>query len=163
MLFVTGSNAKTGYMKELKKEIVVNKNGPVIIIEDDADDQEFLTEIFTKLNYQNKILFFFDGQEALDYINTTDEPPFLILSDINMPKLNGFALREKLRTDSKLSNKCIPYLFFSTAVNQKAVIEAYSQSVQGFFVKQTSMIELEKTISAIMEYWRRCAAPNDFA
>lgn len=150
-------------MQESPKEVIVNKNGPIIIIEDDADDQEFLTEIFQKLNYQNKILFFFDGQEALDHINASDELPFLILSDINMPKLNGFALREKLKTDSKLSNKCIPYLFFSTALNQKSVIDAYSQSVQGFFVKQNSMAELEKTISAIMEYWRRCAAPNDFA
>lgn len=149
-------------MKEAQKKIVVNKNGPVIIIEDDADDQDFLTEIFHKLNYQNKILFFFDGQEALDHISATDELPFLILSDINMPKLNGFELREKLKTDANLSNKCIPYLFFSTAANQKSVIDAYSQSVQGFFVKQNSMIELEKTISAIMEYWRRCAAPNDF-
>jgi DNA-binding NarL/FixJ family response regulator len=79
-----------------------------------------------------------------------------------MPKLNGFALREKLKLDARLSNKCIPYLFFSTALNQKSVIDAYSQSVQGFFVKPTSMTELEKTISSIMEYWRRCAAPNDF-
>lgn len=149
-------------MQDQKKDFIVNKNGPVIIIEDDADDQDFLTEIFRKLNYQNRILFFFDGQEALDYLNSSDELPFLILSDINMPKLDGFALRAKLRTDSNLSNKCIPYLFFSTALNQKSVIDAYSQSVQGFFVKQPSMLELEKTISAIMEYWRRCAAPNDF-
>jgi CheY-like chemotaxis protein len=150
-------------MKELQKGIVVNKNGPIIVIEDDADDQEFLTEIFQKLNYQNEVLFFFDGQEALDHINTSRDLPFLILSDINMPKLDGFALREKLKTDSNLSNKCIPYLFFSTASNQKAVIDAYSQSVQGFFVKSSTMIELEKTISVIMEYWRRCAAPNDFS
>jgi CheY-like chemotaxis protein len=83
-------------MDNLQKEVIVNKNGPVIIIEDDADDQDFLSEIFQKLKYPNKILFFFDGQEALDHINTSDELPFLILSDINMPKLNGFALREKL-------------------------------------------------------------------
>jgi CheY-like chemotaxis protein len=148
---------------ELNKSIIVNKNGPIVIIEDDVDDQEFLSDIFTKLNYPNKVIFFTDGQEALDHIETTDDLPFLILSDINMPKLNGFALREKLKTDSKLSSKCIPYLFFSTAVNQKAVINAYSQSVQGFFVKPDSLSELEKTVSAIMEYWRRCAAPNDFS
>ena len=140
----------------------MNKSGPVIIIEDDADDQEFLTEVFRKLNYPNKIVFFFDGEEALAYINQTDVLPFLILSDINMPKLSGFELREKLKTDAALQIKCIPYLFFSTAVNQKAVIDAYSMSVQGFFVKQNSMSELEKTISVIMEYWRRCSAPNDF-
>jgi CheY-like chemotaxis protein len=149
-------------MQQEQKKLILNKTGPVIIIEDDPDDQEFLVEIFKKLNYQNKLLFFFDGQEALDYINDTRDLPFLILSDINMPKLDGFALREKLKTDEKLSNKCIPYLFFSTAAGQKAVIDAYSLSAQGFFVKPSSMSELEKTISVIMEYWRRCAAPNDF-
>ena len=46
-------------MAELKKELIVNKNGPIIIIEDHADDQDFLTEIFQKLNYQNKVIFFF--------------------------------------------------------------------------------------------------------
>ena|SRR5688572_20330533 len=154
---------KLNQVVEPQKAIIINKNGPIIVIEDDADDQQFLTEIFQKLNYQNKLLFFFDGQEALDHINVSEDLPFLILSDINMPKLNGFALREKLRTDSKLSNKCIPYLFFSTASNQKSVIDAYSQSVQGFFVKSNSMVGLEKTIRVIMEYWRSCSAPNDFS
>lgn len=140
----------------------MNKNGPIIIIEDDADDQEILIEIFKKLNYSNKVLFFFDGEKALKHITKTDVLPFLILSDINMPKLDGFKLREKLRTDAALQIKCIPYLFFSTAINQKAVIDAYSLSVQGFFVKESSMSELEKTIYVIMEYWKRCAAPNDF-
>jgi CheY-like chemotaxis protein len=148
---------------ELTKNIIVNKNGPILIIEDDADDQEFLSDIFKRLNYPNKVIFFFDGQDALTHLETTDDLPFLILSDINMPRLNGFALREKLKTDSKLSNKCIPYLFFSTAADQRAVINAYSQSVQGFFVKPSSMMELEKTVVAIMEYWRLCAAPNDFS
>lgn len=140
----------------------MNKNGPVIIIEDDEDDQDFLKEVFQKLKYPNDLLFFYDGQEALDFLNKTETIPFLILSDINMPKLDGFALRTKLKTDAQLDIKCIPYLFFSTALNQKAVIDAYSLSAQGFFVKQTSMAELEKTITVIMEYWKRCAAPNNF-
>ena len=145
-----------------QKDIIINKNGPIIIIEDDEDDQELLIEVFHKLNYQNKIHFLSDGEEAYNHITTSSEKPFLILSDINMPKLTGFALRDKLKTDQKLNHKCIPYLFFSTARDQKAVIDAYSSSVQGFFKKQNNMPELEKTISVIMEYWRRCAAPNDF-
>lgn len=140
----------------------MNKNGPVIIIEDDIDDQEFLTEVFHKLKYPNKLIFFTDGQEALDFLNKTDIVPFIILSDINLPKLNGFALREKIHNDAELQIKCIPYLFFSTAVDQQAVIDAYSLSVQGFFIKQNIFSELEKSISVIMEYWKRCAAPNNF-
>lgn len=140
----------------------MNKNGPVIVIEDDDDDQALLTEVFKKLNYGNQLIFFSDGQAALDFLNKKDITPFLILSDINMPKLDGFALRNKIKLDEKLQVRCIPYLFFSTAVSQAAVIDAYSASVQGFFVKQNSMAELEKTITVIMEYWKRCSAPNNF-
>ena len=140
----------------------MNKKGPVIIIEDDTDDQDFLTEVFQNLNYPNKIIFFSDPQKALDFLNLADTIPFLILSDINMPKLSGFELRNKLRTDEQLQLKCIPYLFFSTALNEQTVIDAYSASVQGFFVKPNSIEELEKTIRVIMEYWMRCVAPNNF-
>jgi CheY-like chemotaxis protein len=140
----------------------MNKKGPVIIIEDDDDDQLILKEIFKKLNYPNKVIFFNEGEKALDFLNKVDTIPFLILSDINMPKLNGFDLRNKSKLDADLAIKCIPYLFFSTALNQQMVINAYSVSAQGFFVKDDSVQELEKTITLIMDYWLKCAAPNNF-
>ncbi|MCW3078170.1 MAG: response regulator, partial [Bacteroidetes bacterium] len=67
----------------------MNRNGPVIIIEDDADDQFLLGEVFKKLAYENEVKFFSDGELALEYLNRADVTPFLILSDINMPKLDG--------------------------------------------------------------------------
>ncbi len=139
----------------------MNRTGPIVIIEDDQDDQYLFEEAFKHLNYANELLFFSDPQEALDYLNRKDVSPFLIMSDINMPKLNGFELRKKVHTDEELQNKCIPYLFFTTASDQKSVINAYSLAVQGFFVKQNSVSELEKTIRVIMEYWYRCVAPKD--
>ena len=132
----------------------MNKNGPIIVIEDDVDDQELLTVIFKKLNYTNKIIFFTDGNAALELLNKSDVQPFLILSDINMPKLNGFELRSKIFTNEQLQTKCIPYLFFTTGANRKAVIDAYALSVQGFFIKPTSMDALEQTIKKIIEYWK---------
>jgi CheY-like chemotaxis protein len=149
-------------IREAEKDIIINKQGPIIIIEDDPDDQEILAEIFYDLNYKNEILFFNDGEAALVHIKDAHELPFLILSDINMPKLNGLGLRDKLKNDARLRNKCIPYLFFSTVANQKTVIDAYGQSVQGFFVKEATVTEIKTTIRIIVEYWRRCATPNDF-
>ena len=143
--------------------LFMNSDGPVIIIEDDLDDKDILEEVFERLAYPNKLLFFADGQEALDFLNSSEIVPFIILSDINMPKLDGFALRDKIRMDKRLQMKCIPYLFFSTASSQKAVVDAYSLSVQGFFIKQNSIAELEKTITVILEYWKRCVAPNHFS
>lgn len=140
----------------------MNKSGPIIVIEDDIDDQEVLVEIFKKLGYVNKIVYFLDGHEALEYLNKTDVQPFLILSDINMPKINGFELRNKVFTNEQLQTKCIPYLFFTTGANKKSVIDAYAMSVQGFFIKPTSMNGLENTIKKIVEYWQECIAPSQF-
>ena len=141
----------------------MNKNGPIIIIEDDADDQFFLSRTFKKLSYKNEIIFFFDGQKALDYVAQTDVLPFLILSDINMPKLDGFALRLKLMSDESLKSRSVPYVFFSTALSQKLVTDAYAMSAQGVFIKEHSLEELEKTITVIMEYWGRCVSPDPLA
>lgn len=140
----------------------MNKKGPIIIIEDDPDDQELLAAIFTKLDYDNEIVFFSDGEKALDYLNQVSALPFLILSDINMPRLNGLELKKKIHTDAQLQIRCIPYLFFTTSASKNAVIDAYSMSAQGFFIKDSSMNELEKTMRIIIEYWHRCFSPNQY-
>ncbi len=140
----------------------MNKIGPIIVIEDDIDDQQMLVEIFKKLGYLNEIRYFTDGNLALEYLNKTDIHPFLILSDINMPKINGFELRNKVFTNQQLQTKCIPYLFFTTAADKKSVVDAYALSVQGFFKKPSSMKGLENTIFKIIEYWTECIAPNEY-
>ena len=140
----------------------MKKSGPIIVIEDDLEDQQLLTEIFKNLNFPNKVIFFSDGNDALDYLNTMEEQPFLILSDINMPKMDGFEVRNKINTDKKLSLKCIPYLFFTTGVDKQAVHNAYAMSAQGFFIKPGTMTELQNTMKKIIEYWQECYAPSQF-
>ena len=138
----------------------MNKSGPIIVIEDDPDDQEMFVEVFKELNHPNKVHYFFDGFAALEYLSSSKEQPFLILSDINLPKLDGFALREKIHNNDQLRLKCIPYLFFTTAQDQRYVIEAYSRSIQGFFTKPSSYSELLRIIRNIIEYWRDCRSPD---
>jgi CheY-like chemotaxis protein len=138
----------------------MNKTGPIIIIEDDLDDQDILADIFKELNYANEVIFFGDSVQALGYLTDTDVEPFLVLSDINMPKLSGMELREKIHNNEDLRLKSIPYLFFSTSAEQKHVIDAYSRSIQGFFVKPTSYVKLKEIIVKIVGYWQDCESPN---
>lgn len=138
----------------------MNKSGPIIIIEDDMDDQEILQEVFNELKYKNEIKFFNEGETALQYLIDTTIKPFIIFSDINMPKLNGMELRKQVHENEDLRIKSIPYLFFSTSAEQKHVVDAYSKSVQGFFVKPSSFVELKDTIKVIVEYWQKCVSPN---
>lgn len=138
----------------------MNHTGPFIIIEDDIDDQDILSEVFKELEYKNKVIFFSDGEEALNYLITTDVEPFIMFSDINMPKLNGIELRQKIHENENLRLKSIPYLFFTTSAEQNHVIEAYSKSVQGFFIKPNNYNILKETIKNIVEYWQKCVSPN---
>jgi CheY-like chemotaxis protein len=144
----------------LLKKCIMNKSGPIIIIEDDMDDQEILVDIFKELNYKNELIFFGDSVKALDYLTHTEIEPFLVLSDINMPKLTGMELREKVHNNEDLRLKSIPYLFFSTSAEQKNVIDAYSRSIQGFFIKPSNYDKLKKVIVKIVEYWQECESPN---
>lgn len=138
----------------------MNKLGPIIFIEDDLDDQEIMIEVFKELNYNNELLFFGDGELALNYLTATNVEPFIIFSDINMPKLTGMELRNKVHENEDLRLKSIPYLFFSTQAEQRDVVDAYSKSIQGFFVKPSSYDELKATIHSIVDYWQRCVSPN---
>jgi CheY-like chemotaxis protein len=138
----------------------MNKAGPIIVIEDDLDDQEILTMVFKELLCSNEIVFFNDGEAALDYLTKTDLEPFIIFSDVNMPKLSGMELRAKIHENENLRLKSIPFLFFSTVAEQAHVVDAYSKSVQGFFIKPHDYTELKATIHSIMDYWNRCVSPN---
>lgn len=138
----------------------MNKSGPIIMIEDDEDDQLIFRDVFDELNYKNEIVFFKDGELALEYLIETKMEPFIIFSDINMPKLNGMELRSKIHENEDLRVKSIPYLFFTTSAEQEHVIDAYSKSIQGFFIKPASFNDIKETIKTIVEYWQKCVSPN---
>lgn len=129
----------------------MSKTGPIIVIEDDEDDKEILEKVFKELKIKNEVIFFLESEKALFYLIHSPIQPFLILSDLNMPKLSGLELREEIHTNEDLRLKCIPYLIFSTGAEQKHVIDAYSKSVQGFFIKPHSFDKVKSIIKTIVE------------
>ena len=72
------------------------KNGHIIVIEDDNDDQELLSEVFSELGVTNIVKFFSSCVHALDHLLTSMEKPFLIISDINLPAMTGLELCRKI-------------------------------------------------------------------
>jgi CheY-like chemotaxis protein len=138
----------------------MNKRGPVVIIEDNMSDQLMLSEVFSELNYDNELIFFEDCLQALAYLTTTKIEPFLVISDIRMPNLSGLELRDKILNNEDLRLKSIPYLFFTTNAEQEDVVDAYSRSIQGFFVKPYNYSKLKILIEKIVEYWQECESPN---
>jgi len=135
---------------------------PLIIVEDDFDDQALLKELTEQLNPGIKILIFEQGEPVLDYLRKTSDQPFLIMCDVNMPRMNGLELRREIVRDEFLRKKSIPFIFVSTSARQAEVDTAYDLVVQGYFEKGTSYEDLKTKLKLIFDYWENCKHPNSF-
>lgn len=135
--------------------------GEIIIIEDDPDDRELLQDIFDSLEYANKITFINDPMEAVPYLSDPAVIPFIILSDINMPKMNGFELREEILANNTISKKCIPYIFLSTSKTPENVLMAYTCNAQGYFRKEDDFKTFRTLIQNIVNYWHASLTPTN--
>jgi CheY-like chemotaxis protein len=128
--------------------------GPILIVDDDADDQEMIDRIISKMAVENSVRKFFDGEQLLHYLRTTHEKPFIIVCDINMPIMNGLQLKEEIEKDHFLKKKSIPFVYLTTTASPQQVRKAYELTVQGFFVKGQSYDALKAAIHQIISYWK---------
>ncbi|MDQ2657388.1 MAG: response regulator [Bacteroidota bacterium] len=135
-------------------------NGPIIFVEDDADDQYIFHEVCEKLGVADRLKFFPSAETVLHYLRTTTEKPFIIFCDINMPEMDGLELRKQINKEEELRRQSIPFVFMSTAANPKQVRTAYDLTVQGFFLKEQRFSDTLATMKLILEYWRKCFHPN---
>lgn len=136
--------------------------GPIVYVDDDEDDHFLLNRALTELGFSNKVISFRDGQPALDYLMLTREQPLIILSDINMPFLNGLELRGKIDADEYLKQKAIPFIFFTTGSVRTQIEQAYKGNIQGFHTKAENFTLLKQQIDLIITYWKACLHPKSF-
>lgn len=136
------------------------KNGPILLVDDDADDKQLIESVCVSLGYKNAIIAFDNGLQLLQYLQGTQDKPFLIICDINMPVMNGLEVRMKIDADDYLRRKSIPFVFFSTNAVEKEVQMAFELTVQGFFEKGYNMQQLTDRLRLILEYWTVCRHPN---
>jgi CheY-like chemotaxis protein len=137
-----------------------SRSGPIIIIDDDADDRDILIEAIEELDIPNEIKCFANGNDALYYLYDTPEQPFLIICDINMPVLSGLDFRRKVMESDRIKKKSIPFIFLSTSSRKEAIEDAYDMMVQGFFKKPNTIEEIKMILSTTINYWRVCLHPN---
>jgi CheY-like chemotaxis protein len=143
----------------------MNLNGDIIVIEDDFDDREIINELLTEVidenGYNNNIVLLDDSSKVLSYLQAMKDSPFLIISDINMPGLDGFNLRQQIFEDQDLNDKCIPYIFLTTSGdNVDFMKRAYGLSIQGYFTKPNDFKEFKTLFSDVVRYWKVAKIAN---
>jgi CheY-like chemotaxis protein len=137
------------------------KLGPIIIAEDDPDDQEILRDILRELHVQNELKFFDNGQKVLDYLMQTIDHPFMILSDVNLLGMNGHDLKARINAHPELSKRTIPFIFLTTSVEPNILRRSYEMKAQGYFQKGDSMDQMLNMMNIIIQYWTLCKYPTN--
>ena len=135
-------------------------NGPILLIEDDEDDQLLIQEILQRLHADNPLRCFTNAGDALKYLSETKDKPFLIISNVHLNMIDGIELRQKIQDDPTLKDKSIPFVFMSTDVRSRTIKNAYNLPVQGYFEKSDTLEKLERTFRIMIDYWTLCIHPN---
>lgn len=139
------------------------KVGPIILIDDDTEDHAISVEVLKDIGIRNEILTFTRCEEAYFYLGTNPQvKPFLIISDINLPRLNGIELKKMIDNDPVLKKKSIPFIFYSTSGNKSIVEKAFEQNIQGFFVKENNLADIKRSFEMIFNYWQKSLQPSSY-
>ncbi|WP_264211173.1 response regulator [Leisingera thetidis] len=136
-----------GGQKELK----------ILLVEDDSGDAKAVLRAFRQVKVANGITRATDGVEALDILRGTGgkekfEPPYVLLADINMPRMNGIELVQELRSDPELSKTVV--FFLTTSSHEQDINAAYGLNAAGYIVKETAGHDFLQLVDMVGRYWR---------
>jgi FixJ family two-component response regulator len=124
--------------------MIANKNDIVFIVDDDSNERYIVEEIWKELDLKNP-LFFFNGAEGiLTHMKSNSDPPFIIMSDVNLPLIDGFQLRQILIKDNTERYKVF-LLFTGQKTHQKRKLKRLTIYVcMGFLLKKVQLRKLKK-------------------
>ncbi len=136
---------------------MVGKTVHVLLVEDNDVDREAVRRAFARHRIANPVHDAVDGVEALALLRGTDGKPklprpFLILLDINMPRMSGIELLRELRADPELRDSIVFVL--TTSKSDEDKMAAYDANVAGYILKSDVGAGFVGLVSLLDHYWR---------
>lgn len=124
----------------------------ILLGEDDADDQEMLTDVFSSIDRSFILLFVNNGKEVLSALEKLrdDQMPCLIVLDYNMPGLNGSEILKELGQNERY--KDIPKVVWSTSGSDKFKKLCLELGAADYVIKPSSNVELEKIARYMLSF-----------
>lgn len=134
----------------------------IMLVEDDQIDAEAIQRAFRRARIANPIVVLSDGLAALDCLRGRGEfppppNPYLILLDLNMPRMNGIEFLEEIRADEDLQGNVVFVL--TTSDDDRDKLAAYEQHVAGYMVKSNAGDDFMRLIGMLDHYWRVVELP----
>lgn len=138
---------------------MLNNEVVVLLVEDDEVDIMGIERAFSRMKILNPIIVARDGIEGLEKLREKKvKRPYLILLDLNMPRMNGLEFLDEIRKDENLRDSIVFVLTTSKAEQDKWA--AYQRNIAGYIVKENVGEEFLDAISLLNMYWKIVELPD---
>lgn len=132
---------------------------PILLAEDNPDDQQLALRAFKKSNLSNEIIIAKDGVEAIEYLFGTGpyagaEPPPLpavALLDIKMPRMDGLEVLAAIRENER--TRFLPVVILTSSKEEQDIVKGYSLGVNSYVRKPVDFNEFLKAVQHMGLYW----------
>jgi two-component system response regulator len=132
----------------------------LLLIEDNNSDAELTIRELKKHNLANNLFHVKDGAEALDFvfatgkyagIRTMEHPPKIILLDIQMPKVNGIEVLQKIKSDER--TKTTPVVMLTSSKEDPDIKKCYALGANSYIVKPVNFESFAESIKSLGFFW----------
>ncbi|HVO66262.1 MAG TPA: response regulator [Syntrophales bacterium] len=131
----------------------------ILLVEDNPHDVEWTLDALNIQNLANRVKVLKDGAEALDYIFMTGKykeddarkNPVLILLDMNLPKINGHEVLQRIRSDKRTKN--IPIVVLTDSRDEGEKLKYYDLGANSYIEKPVEVPKFIKALGEVGFYW----------
>jgi len=131
----------------------------VLLVEDNPADQQLTIRAFKKGHVNTNLQIANDGVEAMAYLlgegKYQDRElypiPDMVLLDINMPRMDGKQVLQKIRENDSL--KIIPVIMLTTSDQEKDIIDSYHLGVNAYISKPVRIKDFMEVVNKLEDFW----------
>jgi len=141
---------------------------PILIADDNPADVELMTAALRAMKLANEIVVARDGDEALDYLRAhakpdsrVQPPPGVLLLDLKMPRVDGFAVLRALRADPVWRH--LPVVVLSSSGQERDIAACYESGTNAYVVKPVDFQEFIQAVGQLGRFWAAINQPVECA
>ena len=127
----------------------------ILLVEDNADDEELTMRAFRKNNIRNEVRVARDGQQAIDYFfaegASANPVPAMVLLDLKLPKVDGLEVLRRIRADQRT---CIlPIVILTSSREEQDIVNGYRLGANSYIRKPVDFNNFSEAIRQLGFYW----------
>ena len=122
----------------------------ILIIEDSDDDFEITEIALNKSENKHNISRCVNGDEAIEFLFSSEQKADLILLDLNMPGIHGYEILEKIKTSKR---KQVPVMVLTTSADEKEISRCYELGANAYLEKPVDLKSFYISMDIMQKFW----------